>query len=122
MLNRSLITVFAREPFLDWLRGLPEPIAAEATLELINAESTAYLVPRYDDEDERDEIFEDIYDMLFEHQLSSWCAEDEHWPADRTLPMFESWFEVQWHPFVEDVLDEPLEEEDAEVEDVADDD
>ena len=38
MLNRSAIIVRAKQPFLEWLRQLPDPVRADLTLEEVNDE------------------------------------------------------------------------------------
>jgi len=55
MLNRSIIIIKVKEPFLNWLRSLPEP-ENEITLDEINFENTAYLLPEYEMDGEREKI------------------------------------------------------------------
>jgi hypothetical protein len=38
MLNRSAIILRAKQPFLDWLWQLPDPVEAEMTLDQVNNE------------------------------------------------------------------------------------
>ena len=47
MINRCILIVKAKQPFLLWLQSLPDP--ANLTLQQINEDSTAYLLPAYED-------------------------------------------------------------------------
>ena len=110
MLNRSLLAVRVRQPFLDWLRNLPDPIDPEITLQVVNEDGSAYLLPSYDDEEERNELLRMGFDVIFEDQLASWWSDEADWPK-RSLEVFFEWFEVEWHSMVEDLVDGPLVDE-----------
>jgi hypothetical protein len=43
--NRSVIVVRAKEPFLQWLNSLPDP--GKFTLDEVNQDSTTFLLPEY---------------------------------------------------------------------------
>ena len=47
MINRSIVIVKAKQPFQLWLQSLPDP--ANLTLQQINEDSTAYLLPAFED-------------------------------------------------------------------------
>jgi len=108
MLNRSLLIVRARQPFLDWLRSLPDPIDGDTTLDLINEDATAYLIPDYEDEDEYAAVLCEAFDPIFEHQLSGWWLDENDWPRNRTVEMFHAWFAIESHVMVEDLVDGPI--------------
>jgi hypothetical protein len=112
MLNRSVLTLRAKQPFLDWLRSLPDPVSDEVTLETLSEDNTAYLTPDHEDNDERDEILEQAFGLIFEDQLAGWWTEEEAWPEDRSLATFLAWFDVAWHSLVEDLVDGPLIDDD----------
>ena len=42
-INRSLLVVRAKEPFLHWVNSLPDP--ADVTLEEVNSDQSAFLLP-----------------------------------------------------------------------------
>ncbi len=47
---------------------------------------------------------------MFEAMLEGWVRDEAFWPKDRTLGMFEEWFEIQMCSIVQDLdIDEPLE-------------
>ncbi|MFC2106267.1 hypothetical protein ACFLS5_01095 [Candidatus Bipolaricaulota bacterium] len=70
MLNRCVVTVSAREPFLRWLQSVSKE--ASTTLAEINWEATAYLLPDYEDDDKRQLFLAQCYDLIFEDQLAGW--------------------------------------------------
>ena len=48
MVNRSVVIAIAKEPFREWLLSLPVP--CDDTLEEINEDRTAYLIPEHEDD------------------------------------------------------------------------
>jgi hypothetical protein len=107
MLNRCAITVKARQPFLDWLRSLPE--LADTTLERWNEDGVAYLLPVVEDEsDDLASLLPLCFDLIFERELAAWEEDCDRWPATRDLPTFLSWFEPQLRAVVIDLVDMPL--------------
>ena len=92
MLNRSAVTVCAREPFLRW----PKPVSRDTTTTLgeINSETDAYILPDYEDDDERQHLLSRYYNMIFEGQLAGWWTEEADWPQKRDAVMFTRWFSV----------------------------
>lgn len=107
-INRSLIIVKAKQPFVEWLNSIdPED---ESDLDDVNDEPTAYLVPEYETNDEQEGIIEWCAEFVFEYELWSWCTDEDLWPVGRDAVMFREWFDVQFHSIVNDVVgDIPLE-------------
>ena len=110
MLNRSIIIIKVKEPFLNWLRSLPEP-ENKITIDEINFDNSVYLLPEYEMGDEREEILEDYYDIIFEDQLADWWTDSAIWPKTRNLSTFKKWFTIEFHSLVLDLVDLPLENE-----------
>ena len=108
MLNRSAITVRAKQPFLDWLRQLPDPLESNTTLENINDDSTVYLLPELVMVSDKPVLLMQSYDLIFEMELESWWEDENDWPPDRTLEMFNKWFDLEFHSVIEDLVDGPL--------------
>jgi hypothetical protein len=50
----------------------------------------------------------DNYRLFFEIQLHNWCWDSDLWPEKLTLTRFRSWFKVEIHSLVHDVLYEEL--------------
>jgi len=106
MVNRCILIVNAKQPFRQWLQSLPDP--ANYTLEQINRDNAAYLLPEYDADDDRKKLVRRYFDLIFEEQLSSWWRDEADWPARRDMPMFTEWFNVEFHSVVLDLVDKPL--------------
>ena len=64
MLNRGVLIVRPKQPYLDWAADLddsglvPDP----------DEEKTIYLIPSFENDDEAWEIVEDIYAEVFERE------------------------------------------------------
>ena len=103
MLNRCVVVAKAKEPFLDWLKGLPDP--CDVTLERVNRETTAYLLPYFEEDHERDRILHRYANLIFEDQLAAWWLEEADWPAKRGVGTFKKWFDLEVHTLVLDLVD-----------------
>ena len=106
MLNRCLVIVTAKKPFREWLLSLPDP--CDETIDEINDDPSAYLLPEFDDDEERDWILKEYFPMIFEDQLFAWWIQAEDWPQNRNFKMFKKWFDVEFHSTVEDLVDDDL--------------
>lgn len=106
MLNRSLVTVKAKEPFRQWLLALPDP--CDESLASINEEATAFLLPEFEDDNQRDRILKKFFILIFESELADWWIKEDDWPAKRDFRTFKQWFDVEFHAVVEDLVDAPL--------------
>ena len=78
------------------------------SLEEINEDSTAYLIPEFEDDKQRDRVLGKFYDMIFEDQLAGWWTREEDWPRKRDLRTFKKWFDLKFHSVVEDLTDDLL--------------
>ncbi len=106
MLNRCVVVVKAKPPLQKWLQSLPDPISL--TLDEINQDSTVYLLPDYEENDEQRQLLRRHFDLIFEEQLAGWWQDEAGWPTDRDLKLFDAWFEVEFHSVVLDLVDGPL--------------
>ena len=108
MINRSAIVVRAKQPFLNWLLDLPDPVSTDITLDEINNEPHIYLLPEYETIDQQDELLSGFYDIVFDAELNGWWTDETNWPAHRDFNLFKDWFSVEFHSIIEDIVDEPL--------------
>jgi len=102
--ERSLVVVRAKRPFLDWIESLPDP--GHFTLEEINKDSSAFLLPEYEDDFEKDRLIRKYFPVIFEEMLKGWWQVPGDYPSERNLKMFGDWFEVEFHSLVFDLADE----------------
>lgn len=113
-INRTLVVVRLEQPFLDWLTSV-DPTSADLELGELNEDGDAFLIPgeeEMDDEDGVSKWIESRWEILFEHMLTDWIADEALWPQNRSLKMFRQWFSVERHSMVWDLCDTPLEVED----------
>lgn len=106
MVNRGLVIAVAKEPFRKWLQSLPDP--CDVSLEKINEDLSAYLIPEFEDDGERDKALAKFFDRIFEDQLADWWTREEDWPQNRDLRTFREWFDLRFHSVVEDLVDDEL--------------
>ena len=109
MLNRCAVTIRAKEPVLAWLQSLPG--YEDITIDEINRETTTYLLPVYEDDAEKEALFGQYLDLLFEEELAGWWMAKDDWPESRSREMFKSWFDIDFHSVVVDLEDAPLRDE-----------
>ena len=90
-INRSLVILRLKQPFLDWARTLDDQ-DKDFTLGQLAEDSTAYLIPELWQDSDQQELLESYYDVLFEEQLEGWWTDEAPWPRKRNLKMFLDWF------------------------------
>lgn len=110
MLNRAALIVRPAQPFLDWAAGLDD----SGLFPSPDDEQTVYLVPEFEDDEEGEAVLELVWAEVFERELYGWHMDPDDWPQDRTLAMFREWFQIELHSIVEDLVDEPLADDDFE--------
>ena len=102
--NRCVIVIKAKEPFLDWVNRTDESGVA-LTLNEVRQDCTAYLIPEVGDDEELQEFVELNYQLLFEQELEGWVRNEDEWPANRDLHTFLEWFDVEFHSEVVDLAE-----------------
>jgi hypothetical protein len=100
-INRGVIILRAKPPFLEWLRNLPDP-AKTVTLEDLHQDTTAYLIADSEVED-FDRWLRRNYGIMFQEQLWGWWTDETHWPAKRDFRTFKARFDVEVHSMVFDL-------------------
>jgi hypothetical protein len=109
-LDRFVAIIRPREAFLGWVRGLPDFEDMNLSLEQVRADSTALVIPQFDDDDEAVAFVYRLWEEVFMAELDAWTEEKALWPQGRTIEMFMEWFEVEIHTSVAEI-----EESDARV-------
>jgi len=123
-LNRTVVLLGPKQPFLDWLNSV-DPDEQTLTLEDLREDNEVFLIPQHNDDTDSIKWMESRWSFLFEHMLMGWVDDELMWPQNRTLSMFREWFDIEIHTMAWDLSDEPLfvedwqdEESDDESEDV----
>lgn len=114
--NRHLVLIGYRQPFVDWLLQVDPHPPGEVTVQGLREDAEAFLVPENaaDTVEEARRWVERRWRMFFDHMLGQWLADESLWPAERSLDMFRAWFEVDFFPLPWDLGGEPLAAEDWE--------
>lgn len=110
LLNRSAVIVKPLRPYLEWTKRDNAEGLAESVFEDLRKEPHVYLLPEYEDPTSQQKVLKEFLPILFEAMLEGWVRDEAFWPKDRTLGMFQEWFEIQMCSIVQDLdMDEPLE-------------
>lgn len=108
MLNRDLLIVRLKQPFVDWVNEAdPYSDGSRMTLDEVNEDVSTFLIHDSASED-MEEWLQEFYPQLFEAILEEWYVDEALWPQDRSLALFKSWCDVEVHSMVFDVVDGPL--------------
>lgn len=105
-LNRDLLVVRPREPYLEWARSVSDdvPISEEDIREWADA----FLLPECDTEEEALEWIAENCDTIFELMLTDWVMDPTMWPDDRSWGAFKRWFTFKRIQTTWDLVDAPL--------------
>ncbi len=110
MLNRSVVIMKPRRPYLEWAKTDDAEGLAESVIENMRNEPQVCLLPEYEDPRSQRAVLDEYWPALFEAMLGCWLTDEALWPKNRTRTMFDEWFEIQMCSLVQDLyLDEPLE-------------
>ena len=110
--NRAVIVVKPKQPYVDWANSCDDD-DVKTSLDSLRRDSNVYLVPPYDMDDEREDILKVCFAVIFENELEGWVIDEAMWPKNRDYKTFMRWFEIEFHSVIVDLWDQPLEHEDA---------
>ena len=105
-LNRSVLVVRAREPFVDWACSVDDPVRVRPADAAASVNS--FLIPEFGTEEESWAWIREHCDTVFELMLNDWYTDPELWPEDRGWGAFQLWFEAEHIDLAWDLVAEPL--------------
>ena len=105
--NRGVIVVKPKTPFLDWANS-SDDTGAVITMDEVHQDCTAYLTSEFGDDNQLRAFLEQNYPLLFEQELFDWHQDQDAWPAKRDFHTFLEWFEVEFHSVVLDLAEGEL--------------
>ena len=110
LLNRSAITLLAKEPFARWIASLPEgdELNQPTSLEELRREGNIYLMTEAEHESDFAKVLVDEWDNLWRNELAAWDEFGDYWPSQRSLAVFKEWFEISHQVMAFDLSSEPL--------------
>jgi hypothetical protein len=105
--NRSLLIVRLKQPFVDWLNQLPDRLDSEKahpyTTEVVNMEPSTYLISEIGGEDELNDFFEENGSRILDAIFMEWTENQTYWPKERPLEMLAEWCDLSFHSMVFDL-------------------
>lgn len=113
-INRAIVIVKMKEPYIDWIRKLPDP-DFEITLDQINAEPTCYLIPAVETNAGLLNYLKKRSVEIFKEQMSSWWIDESDWEQDVTWKNFKRWFDFEFCSLAFDLGKNDIEREDREL-------
>lgn len=109
-IDRNIVVIKAREPFLQWINALPGS-EGEVSFADLRCDCTTYLVPVSEDPEHILEYVYERFAEVFEGELESWTPDANLWPQERGLEVFKRWFTLEYHSVIYDMVDEEVEDE-----------
>jgi hypothetical protein len=111
--DRHILLVTPREPFAGWVSSLEEfedivDGEQQSGLDESIRMAATYLVPFSFNPDAVIAWVRDNFETIFETELLGVTERSETWPSDRTLEMFEDWFDLQLLDAPIDLVDGPF--------------
>lgn len=107
IINRTAITIIPKEPFWTWYQSIAKPEFRQFRA----TEFNTYLLDETLALGDYTMALGDYWDFVFRNELSLYCEEEELWPANRSLEMFDDWFEAKFGSSVLDLVPFPIEYE-----------
>jgi hypothetical protein len=109
-LNRSVAIIKPKQPFVDWANSVVDE-DEQHSISDFSTDCSVILLPVVDSDEDAEALIKDMFQDLFELELSSWIVIDEMWPENITYTMFMEWFSVEFHSMVFDSLKDDIEKD-----------
>jgi hypothetical protein len=109
-INRSVAIIKPKQPFVDWANSVVDE-DVQYSISDFSTDCSVILLPVVDSDEHAEAFIKDIFQDLFELELSSWIVGDEMWPENITYKMFLEWFDVEFHSMVFDSLKDDIEKD-----------
>ena len=106
-LNRGLVVLRPREPFITWVRDA-DPEHAGVADELLAGYLGAYLIPQFESDEESWGWIRTNASLVFSVVLNEWYTDRSVWPTRRDWDALQEWFQVEFTELVWDLVDESL--------------
>jgi len=106
--DRGVAVIKPKQPMVDWVNATI-PLDGPLTLEELQQDCTAILVPDLDSREAVLDYLEPFKSAFFEMELDGWQRDRSAWPEETTNKMFDAWFDVEVHSMVWDFVVEELE-------------
>jgi hypothetical protein len=109
-IDRSVAVIKPKQPFVDWVNSLGDE-EEQYSISDFSTDCSVILLPVVDSDEHAEAFIKNMFQDIFELELSSWMADDETWPEKINYKMFLEWFDVEYHSMVFDSLKDDIEKE-----------
>ena len=106
-INRGVAVIKPKQPFVDWLKNLPDPMP-DITLDELRTDCQVILVPERDCDPDGMKYIRANLSLIFEVMLEGYWTDEADWPVKRDWRMFKEWFDVEFHSVVDDITDDSI--------------
>ena len=76
LVNRSMIIVKPKKPFLDWANGV-DGDHNDFTQKEMEDDCAVFLIQDFEEDQEKEKILKRHYTELFEAELGGWCTDEK---------------------------------------------
>ena len=109
-IDRSVAIIKPKQPFVDWANSVGDE-EEQYSISDFSTDCSVILLPVVDSDEVAEALIKDMFQDVFELELSSWIGVDDMWPENLTYKMFLDWFDVEFHSMVFDSLKDDIEKE-----------
>ncbi len=104
--NRGVIQLIPTKLYVDWFNYVTND---GVNYSIDKLEPISFLLEDFETRKEFEYWLEGNYELLFEIRLNYACTDKSQWPKNRTLPVFQSWFEVYHSSLIIDLKADSIE-------------
>lgn len=114
IINRGLVILKKKGPFLTWLKSLPEPVEGIGLTEA-NEDPMSLLIPDFENAEEAEAFIKERFEKLWGFEMERWWEDTEDWEKNLTWKKFQEWFDIETSCIVWDVGVDAIERTDDEI-------
>ena len=103
--NRSVVNIYPTKLYVDWLNYVTND---GMNYSIDKLEPISFLIKDFETRKQFDKWLESNFKLLFDIRLSYSCTDKSQWPENRTLAVFNSWFDLIHCDLILDLLEEPI--------------
>lgn len=104
-INRTALIIKPKKPFFEWLKSIDPK---DDVLDDYMDDPDVNLLPDFEEIDQIENWIKKNFDAIFRDQMNQWYTEEDLWVQNRTLKLFNKWFEYSMHTMIWDTLNKPI--------------
>lgn len=111
-INRAIVIIKKKQPFLDWLKQLPDPEMNMTLAEINSSEPCCYLIPVSESNEVQLKHLKTYSKDIFEDQMGGYWTDEDDWENDLSWANFKKWFDFEISTLPFDCVDEDIQRDD----------